>query len=66
MNQAFLFQVRAYRQDDPTKAPQDGQCIATGSVETRARRRLLDTLHEKGWFISTLVCLDSKPVNPQE
>jgi hypothetical protein len=61
MNTAFLFDVEAYKGEGETREDRAGQMVATGSQETRARRRLLDAIHTEGWVARSLVLVDSKP-----
>lgn len=56
MNLKYTFQIAAYRAN--TTSPMEViQVSATGSQETRARRRLIEHLHGKGIFAKSVELL---------
>lgn len=65
MNQNFVFQVASYRKEDETQV-RIGVIGTSGSQETRARRRVLDHLHAKGWFVGAMKLVHSEPAKRKE
>lgn len=61
MNMAFLFEVEYYPANGSKEQTATSKAVATGSQETRARRRLLDTMHKNGLYARKVTLLDSQP-----
>ena len=62
MNTAYLFEVDLYRvRVDGTKSHTKAQVVATGSQETRARRRLINGAHNSGLLVRNVTLLAKEP-----
>lgn len=67
-NFLFTFQVEGYfknadeKPDAPVREYAVGVAQSTGSVETRARRRLLEMMHSHGLFARTVTLVDREPI----
>ena len=61
MNMQFTFAVAIYVKDTSPTTAQEGQVAATGSTEDRARRRLLEHLHDKGLYARRVQLFAAKP-----
>lgn len=59
-NHAFLFEVTVHPKAD--RPEMTVQMASSGSVETRARRRLLDAIHSQNEFVKSIKCLDCRRI----
>lgn len=64
MNQIFTFHAALYKTDRNAVVPVALQ--ASGSTETRARRRVLQNMNDSGMFVRTLELVGCKPAKEQK
>jgi hypothetical protein len=62
VNMQFVFAVECYREQKGKRVYKVGFASATGSVETRARRRLLEAIHHAGLFARRVEVVDCRKV----
>ena len=60
MNQVYFFNATVYKADNKA-AQETASVVASGSQETRARRRVLDGLHSSGLLVRKLELVAFRP-----